>query len=328
MAGKKKMVAELNVDPKSEFNKASKAWVASNSNLKKLFSKNIKYEHDLELDDGKWNEKKLSKALEGLVRYELKYLASGVANTLKDVEKSPDKLKKAVDKDMPGLLADVEKLVRKKCKAALEELATSGGDDKKAAKEGLDVFKDLNSMALDALFRKPKEDTLAAFATLHKELVKSEAMEKDAKEEENDKKRKAMDMAAEKRRDGAFNRAARSVDQAKKAYDRSQKEVESGLAALLKYAQKTLKQSDKKGYPEFGAYVEKKVPEIRKLNDKMDKFGEALDEAYRDIASRKSKSVDAADKSKDFERRIKDSEGAAADARKKLSALADQFKRL
>jgi len=328
MAGKKKMVAELSVDPKSEFNKASKTWVESNSDLKKLFSKKISDKWDVELDDGKWNEKKLAKALEGLVVYELKYLASGVATTLKEVEKSSDKLKKAVDKGLPGLLADVEKLARKKCKKALEELAASGGDDKKTEKEGLDVFKDLNATALDALFRKPKDDTVSAFDTLQKELAKAEALEKSAKDEEDEKKKKAMEMAAEKRRDGAFNRATRAVDQVRKAYAKSQREVESGLAALLAFAQKSLRKSEKPGYSKFGEFVEKKVPEVRALNKELAEFGNDLNGAYNDLASRNSDSGSIGKKKGAFETKVKDSQTTAEKARKKLSSLADQFKRL
>ena len=144
MAGKKMMLAELKVSPRQEFNKKSKDWVKSNSDLTKLFAKDIEYSQSLELDDGKWSEKKLAKALEGLVLYELKYLASAVGNAQKDAEKSPDKLKKIVDKDMPAALADAVKLIRKKCKNALEELASSSGAgaDKKVIKEGKDDKKE------------------------------------------------------------------------------------------------------------------------------------------------------------------------------------------
>ena len=327
MAGKKMMLAELKVSPRQEFNKKSKDWVKSNSDLTKLFAKDIEYSQSLELDDGKWSEKKLAKALEGLVLYELKYLASAVGNAQKDAEKSPDKLKKIVDKDMPAALADAVKLIRKKCKNALEELASSSGAgaDKKVIKEGLDVVREVSSVSLKGVFSAPAAGVLAAFDALHKELVKAERDDALAKDEEDDKKKRAIDKAAEKRRDNAYARSARSVDQILKKYRGAKKEIYSAIDAVVKLRDRLAKAEA----PELVAFskdVNKKIPALNELQSALHEFDVDIVGAYNDIASQKDDSDNIARKRGHFERAAKGHDSAADKARKQFLDLASHFK--
>lgn len=328
MAGKKTMLAELKVSPKSQLNKASSNWLKSNKDLDKLFSEAIEYQRELELDDKKWNEKKLSQALENLVLYELKYIASGVALALKAKEKSPEKEDSIVSKDMPALLKDARKLIKKKCKAALEELETSGGgDDKKAVKQGLDVFREVSSLSLKALFSQPVEDTLAVFAALQKDIKKAEEDDKLADAEKNDKKKNAYQMAAEKRRNGAFDRSSRSMSRIVDAYAKAREQVGSAIDALEKYAD-SLKKSETDELKAFATHVSKKTPAIKKLDRELNDFRTALARAAEDIKSRKDDSDNIARKSANFATSVKASEKTADKARDEFLDLAAQFKRI
>lgn len=329
MAGKKTMLAELKVSPRKEFDKKSKDWVKSDSDLTKLFAKDFEYSQSLELDDGKWSEKKLAKALEGLVLYELKYIASAVALAMKSVEKSPEKMKKTVDKDLPGALADTAKLIRKKCKAALEELASSSGAgaDKKVLKEGLDVVREMNSVSLKDVFSDPAKDVIAAFDGLHKELVKAERDEALAKDEGDDKKKRAFVKAADKRRESAFARSARSIDQVKKKYGATRKQIESAIDAVVGLRD-SLKDAEAKELQDFADDVNKKISSLNKLQSELYEFDVELGEAYNDVASRKDNSDNIARKRDKFEKDAGQHDSAENKARKEFVDLASHFKRI
>ena len=329
MAGKKEMLAELKVSPRAQFAKKSADWVKSNSDLKKLFASDIEYSQKLELDDGKWSEKKLSKALEGLVVYELKYLASAVGNAQKDVEKSPEKLKKIIDKDLPGALADTIKAIRKKCKNALEELQSSSGTaDKKVLKEGFDVVRELSSVSLKGFFSAPAAEVVAAFDALYKELQKAERDEAIATDEEDDKKKRAFEKAAEKRRDNAFNRSARSIDQVLKKYRGASKEIHSAIDAVVGLRDSLSKKAEAQELQDFAKDVNKKIPAINKLQSEVHEFDGDIIEAYNDVASRKDDSDNIARKKGHFEKGAKSHDSAAEKARKEFVDLAAHFKRI
>ncbi|MCV2864497.1 hypothetical protein [Defluviimonas sp. WL0075] len=328
MAGKKTMVAELDVSPRAEFTKKSKDWVKSNPDLEKLFKEHLKHSESLELDDSKWSEKKLAKALEGLVVYELKYLASAVGNAQKEAEKSPEKLKKIIGKDLPAALKDAEKLIRKKCKKALEELKTAGAvEEKKFLKEGLDFVREISSVSLKGVFSTPADDITAAYNSLIKELTKAEADDALAKDEEDDKKKRAVQKAADKRRDAAYTRCARSMKQVEDKYEKNLKQITSAIDALKDF-RKNLKRMDIPEVEGFAKDVDSKIPAMEDLRKQLLKFKNYLVDACGEVEAGRDDCDNVKSDLKDFERKTGGLDSKADKARKDFSELAGHFKRV
>ncbi|MCV2869197.1 hypothetical protein OEW28_11220 [Defluviimonas sp. WL0002] len=328
MAGKKMMVAELKISPSSEFTKKSKDWIKSNPDLAKLFKEPLEHSESLELDDSKWSEKKLAKALEGLVVYELKYLASAVGNAQKEAEKSPDKLKKIIDKDLDAALKDTKKLIKKKCKKALEELKNQGAaEEKKFLKEGLEFVREISSVSLKGVFSGPAGEFTVAYNALIKELGKAEADEALGKDEEDDKKKRAFQKAADKRRDAAYTRCARTMKQVKDKYEKNVKQIISAVDAL-EGLRKSLKRMDIPEVEGFAKDVDGKIPAMRKLQKQLEKFENYLMDACGEVEAGRDDCDNVKSDLKDFERKTGGLDSKADQARKDFADLAAHFKRV
>ncbi|MEM6549373.1 MAG: hypothetical protein AAF713_16725 [Pseudomonadota bacterium] len=176
MAGvqKKKMTAKLKVDATAEMAKTSKAFIARSKLLKSRFGA-VTHERSLLLDPRKWDEKKLSKALEVLVRYELKVLGVRVAEAVKLVEKKGDAVRKAAEEKLAKDVEKAKKLIADKCATALEEVEADKGDNKRGLRDGKASLKKMSDLDLKAIFAGPGSKALEAIATLSRELSRDDA---------------------------------------------------------------------------------------------------------------------------------------------------------
>jgi hypothetical protein len=241
---KKKMKAELVLELTSEMDAAVKKWVAADKDRAKLFGKFTWRENpDPELDGRKWSEKKLSKALLVLVRYELKLMATGVAQVHKSVLKKPD-TSDAAYKSLVKIHARASKDMADKCSLAVEEVAGDKGDNTKALKEGKSTLSDLKDISAATLFVKPFQDGCAVLKDLVQQLTGIEKIAAQANEDlklavsKKDKEAEALAErtlnSAEKSANKVFAAAANRMDLVKTTFDKAKKEADGALTALAK----------------------------------------------------------------------------------------------
>jgi hypothetical protein len=270
---KKKMKAELKVEPWAEMDGKRKDWLLSIPAFKKTF-KTIEYSEDLELDPRKWDPGKLSKALEGLVRYELKLLDVGVGQWQKKVAKKGPLAQRDAERALPELYKETVKDIHDKCSLALDELASDKGDNKKGLRDGKAALKKLDDVDLDKIFADPRTATAAAFRDLAAALDK-------AKEDE-------------KQKEAAFVAATKAADAARKGFDGAGKDAQAAVKFLLKAASDISK--NKNANPaliEFGKEIQSYEKHLALFSYKLDEFEVDLDEAANDIKSRKLDAGDA-----------------------------------
>ena len=170
--GKTRMLAKLEVDSQSEMDSKVKDWIRKNPKLRKIFGK-FTYSQAVELDERKWDARKLSKALEGLVRYELKQLSVAAWKTYGDLKpgdvkgeiKAIEKLGKTYDR--------ISKAIDDKCVDALEELEEDKGDNKRGLKDGRTALKKLADVDLKNFFSGHGKAAASALEALAKALEKA-----------------------------------------------------------------------------------------------------------------------------------------------------------
>jgi archaellum component FlaC len=210
--GKKLMKAELKAYPLAEMKKEDRDFIEGDKVLKKKFGP-ITFSEKLELDPRKWSEKKLSASLGMVARYEMKLLATAVhqAREMGDEKKSQNAALKAYDR--------ISKMVLEKVSDALEELRNDSGDNKKALKEGKDLFGDLDRINWGGLFSKPAASVQGALVALLKTAPKAQ---------ENPAGFRKAQLAAQKTvkgEMGAFEKAAAEVAEALTQFDKLYKEL-------------------------------------------------------------------------------------------------------
>lgn len=310
-ADKTKMKAELDVDPFEEADKKVKDWAKTIPLfVKKL--KNVTYSDTLELDPRKWNEKKLTKALEELVRYELKIFAVRAAEYHKTALKEGPRGQLAAEKGLPKDYLELEKDVTDKCSTALEELAADKGDNKKALRDGKAAVKELAKQDLKKIFSTARTEIAAAFTALSSDL------------------KKAMDQ--EKAKDAAALKARNVMDKARAAYDKDFEDSLSVLSDMLQTAGQTLKNA------EANAALKTYSKLVLDYEDTFGNYAGAgrefetdMDEAANDVSARKLDSEDAKKKAAAFLKLNKPDSAAAAvetAAGKLAKAFADTEKEL
>jgi len=272
-AGKKKMRAELKVEPWAEMDSKTSAWAKRVPMFKKNF-KDIVFSQDIELDSRKWDAKKLSKALYVLVRYELKIFAVQGSDWCKKVAKGGMKAEIEAVSTYPKAYKKLCKDIDNKCAIALDELAADKGDNKKPLKHCNDAFDTLASIKPRAIIAIPTDETVAAFKKLAKDL---DGAQGDSRTEER-----------------AFKLAANSLEKANAGFHNSGGDAADGLTMLLKAAD-TIKKT-KEANPvlaEFGKQIEKHAGAMKKLRDDIEIFSVRIADAEADIKSRKLDGADA-----------------------------------
>jgi hypothetical protein len=270
---KKKMKAVLKVEPWAEMDGKRKAWLLSIPAFAKTF-KTIEYSEDVELDPRKWDPGKLSKALEALVRYELKLLDAGVGQWQKKVEKKGPLGQRDAERALPAFYKDTVKEIHDKCSLALDELAADKGDNRKGLRDGKAALRKLDAVDLDKIFAVPRAATASAFRDLAA----------------------ALDKAGddEKQKEAAFTAAAKAADTARKGFDGDGKDAQAAVKFLLKTASDIGK--NKNANPVligFGKEIESYEKYLVLFSHKLDAFEIDLDEAANDIKGRKIDAKDA-----------------------------------
>ncbi|WP_114287360.1 hypothetical protein [Candidatus Halocynthiibacter alkanivorans] len=284
VVSKKKMKAQLVLELTSEMDAAVKKWVVADKDRAKLFGKFTWRENpDPELDTRKWSEKKLSKALLGLVRYELKLMATGVAQVHKKVQKNSETDDGAY-KALVKIHARASKDMADKCSLAVEEVAGDKGDNTKALKEGKATLSDLKDISAATLFVKPFQDSCAVLKDLVQELTgieKTMAIADDAlerAEKKGDKEAEAeaerILSRAEKSADKVFAAAANRMDLVKATFDKAKKDADGALTALAKMLSGIKKNDDVNDLLKvLAADMEKNRSLIVKLESDLAAFG-------------------------------------------------------
>lgn len=264
---KKKMKAVLKVEPWAEMDGRRKAWLLSIPAFAKTF-KTIEYSEDLELDPRKWDAGKLSKALEELVRYELKLLDVEVGQWQKKVEKKGPLAQRDAEKELPAAYKDIVKDIRKKCSLALDEVAADKGDNSKGLRDGKAALKKLDGVDLHKIFAHPRAATAAAFRDLAAALDKSGG--------------------DERRQEAAFVAAAKAADNARKEFNGDGRDAHAAVKFLLKTAADIGKNKDANPIlVKFGKEIESYEKYLALFTYKLEEFEIDLDDAANDIKSRK-----------------------------------------
>ena len=306
MAGeKKKMKAELKIDPRTEMDGKVIKWLDSIDELKKKF-RPFTYSEELELDTRKWDKNKLAKALEGLVRYEVKRLGVNAATAWKAVgTKASPKEHAAAVKGLLKEYGEIAKEIEDKCSLALEELASDKGDNKKNLRDGKAAFNKMKQADLAKAFAGPRQIVVDGFKLLSTQLGKA--------------------AGEEKANAAAYAVAAKKMEEADKDFNGNAKDIQSAVTYLLKTAKDMAGNDDAdKELQDFGVKLQGEAGTLKEFLDDINEFENEIDGAINDV---KQKSLDedgASKKATAFERHKK-LDGYAVKIRTVIDKLSADF---
>jgi archaellum component FlaC len=296
MAGddKKKMTAVLDIDPRSEMDDKVVKWIDTHPVLKKKFP-NYTYKDTLELDARKWDEKKLKKGLEALVRYELQILAHRAMETWKTVQKEGVKAEINAIKDLTKQYEKIGKEIEKKCSLALEEIGSDKADNKKNLRDGKAAFNKMKQADLAKAFSGPRQIVVDGFKSLSVQLKKA--------------------AGEDKANAAAYAAAVKKMEEADKDFNGNAKDIQSAVTYLLKTGKEMAGNSESdKELQDFGEKIQGESGTLKDFLDDINEFENDIDKAINDV-KRKSLDADgASQKATDF------------DKHKKLDAYATKIK--
>ncbi|WP_299287476.1 hypothetical protein [uncultured Tateyamaria sp.] len=254
--GTKTMAAKLSVLPTQEMKPEVVKWIKTMPRVAKLFAKPLTYDDKVDLNPKKWTDKKLSKAMAALVRYELALLA----NRASDAKKVSDKAKSPMEEiKVVGLL---QKAIKKaqadidsKCSDALEELESGKGEAKAGLAAGKKAMAQINTLDVSSLFSGIIDTGTKAAKSLYTPLAGND-----------DKKKQA-----------AISKASKDVEAAVSKLNDTGKTAQSVAKYLLDTGKK-LKNHENGQLADFGISILKKdvQPELEKLDADMSKLEDAL----------------------------------------------------
>jgi hypothetical protein len=175
--GKKKMKVDIEINVFDETAKENKAWAEGNAELKKV-CKPIKFKDEAELDDRKWNARKLEEEAFIAVRMGLKIFAGCVRDAKKkaDQGKEKDGVKAVLDG-----YSELEKEVSYGLEKWLDDIESGKADNAKALKAGKSAFEKINSIEFKGAFDGPVKKAIEALKPLTKEGADEKAKDKAAK---------------------------------------------------------------------------------------------------------------------------------------------------
>lgn len=259
--GTKTMNAKLSLAPlkSKEIKPEIRAWMNTDKDVKKVFAKPIVYQEKIDLNPKKWNEGKLAKAMEGLVRPEMQLLANRISDIKKKTEgtRSP-KEQKAMLKGLEGALDDVIARIQDKCSEALDELASGKGEAQAGIALGKKTMAKLNTLSVEGLFKKHAQTGLDSI--------------------------KKWEGAKDK--DAAMKDAEKNIKTAIDDLKGTGKDAQN-VAKFLLDTGKKLKGHDNGQLAKFGEQIMKKElhPQLQKLDADMDKLEDVLT-SYADVLSK------------------------------------------
>lgn len=264
--GTKSINAKLSVKPEKEMKTDVKKWVFAEKDVKKIFSKPIVFQEKVDLNPKRWNEGKLSKAMEGLVRAEMQLLAQRVGDIKKKSgdAKSP-KEHKAMLSSLEAALDDVTDKIQDKCSEALEELASGKAEAKAGIALGKKAMAKLKTLSVDKMFTNHGQtglDHLKKWASATKAGADDAAISKLNKD------------------------GLKAIEDAAKDVKSTGKDAQN-VAKFLLDTGKKLKGHENGKLAKFGERIMKKElhPQLQKLDVDMDKLEKALDDFASDLKS-------------------------------------------
>jgi len=147
------MNAKLSVKFDQEMKTDTKKWLYADKELLKLFPKLLTYSQKVELNDKKWNDSKLAKAMVPLVRAELQIFANRISDVKKISEKakSPKERNKVIDA-IKKALKDTNAEISEKCSTALDELESGKGEAKAGLALGKKAMAQIEKLDVESLF--------------------------------------------------------------------------------------------------------------------------------------------------------------------------------
>ncbi len=265
------MKAELKVDPCAEMDAKTSAWVQGIPMFKKKF-KPIVYSQDVVLDTRKWDQKKLSKALYALARFELKVFAVRGNEWAKKVAKGGTKAEIEAIAKYSKAYEKLCKDIANKCSVALEEVESDKGDNKRSLKDTKAAFAALSGTKPRAVFGAPTEAVVITLKKLSRDLA---AAGDDARAQAK-----------------AHKAAQAAIEKVLAAHDKTAGDVHEGLSMLQKAAQTIRKTKDASPLlVKFGKALEKMSGQMKGLQERIQGFGGALEDA---IEAMKDQRLDAA----------------------------------
>jgi archaellum component FlaC len=287
MAGddKKKMTAVLDINPRSEMDDKVVKWIDTHPVLKKKLP-NYTYKDTLELDARKWDEKKLKKGLEALVRYELQILAHRAMEIWKTVQKEGVKAEINAIKDLTKQYEKIGKEIDKKCSLALEELSSDKGDNKKSLRDGKSAFSKMKQADLAKAFAGPRQIVVDGFKLLSAQLTKAAGEDKASA--------------------AAYAAAAKKMEEADKDFNGNAKDIQSAVDYLLKTAKDMAGNDDAdKELRDFGVKLQGEAGTLKEFLDDINEFENEIDGAINDVKQKSLDADGASKKATDFDKKKK-----------------------
>lgn len=308
--GKKKMKAVLKVKPLAEMHKKTEKWIRSDMGLMKIFLGHIQYTEEVTLDPRKWNPGSLSKALQALVRYELKLLDQAAMDVMKDWEDADDKTKKKLRTKIEKSYKDLVKKMHDKCSLALEEVEADKGDNKKGLRDGKAALGRLQSVNVDKVLSAPRTIILTALGTLNAELFEAEKLINS--ENYNDQK-KGSDAA-----DKAAKKALKQISASRQVLAGNAKDCKVAIKFLNQTA-KNISKNDETNpkLDEFGKMIEKYQPDLARFLGSIDRFEDLVSQTEKMIQGKNVSAFNA----NAFAGYLRDAKKMEKDANKVQSAL-------
>lgn len=151
--GTKTMNAKLSVKFDQEMKTDTKKWLYADKDLLKLFPKMLTYSQKVDLNEKKWNDSKLAKAMIPLVRAELQIFANRISDIKKMSEKakSPKERNKVIEA-IKKALKDTNGEISEKCSTALDELESGKGEAKAGLALGKKAMAQIEKLDVESLF--------------------------------------------------------------------------------------------------------------------------------------------------------------------------------
>ena len=167
--GKKDVTVAVKMKVTDQMSSAAKKYQIQDSTLKKLISKEFKFEKKVETDPRKNPKRDLDSAMERLLTYAMGIVANGLDQLgSKNMDAKAQKKKEA---DCLSALEDIFKDMPKVCEEKLKDILSGKEDNKKAIAGGTKAFDKLAKLDTKGAFDKPRKALVAIFQSLEKEQI-------------------------------------------------------------------------------------------------------------------------------------------------------------
>lgn len=291
--GREKMKIELNFEPAKMLDPGTKKVLDKIPELKKGFSKKIKWSDSVEVDPAKYSKDELEEQMEIVARWPYQIIGTYMSDAVKKGGKDLEKAKTQALKD----LAEAEKLIPRRCEKKLEELVSGKEDNAKAMKRIEGALDQVEDVDFKGSFEKPRTQIAGALKELEKALKgrgdKAGAVDKARKAFEDAKKefeevgadgqdaidfllKTARNLKNDRKADTALKNVGKLFQDEKGSFDAFEKQSDAFTEAMVK-TEKLLEEDE----PDPGK-VAALAAEFDKLSG-LDRAAQQIQAAMKDI---------------------------------------------